>query len=118
VLAELARAHLVTEHAPGRFTFHDLRRVLDHYLHSAQAAAIVLAPVIVPVSPPPAHPSVVPERFDRYEAAAAWFEVEYPVLLKTRAGDRLGQAYAHRSLGRAYRWFGRFDDAHTPPRQT
>jgi hypothetical protein len=27
VLAELARAHLVTEHVPGRFAFHDLLRI-------------------------------------------------------------------------------------------
>ena len=58
-LLELVRANLLTEHAPGRYTFHDLlrayaaeqveavdapadrlaaqRRVLDHYLHTAYA---------------------------------------------------------------------------------
>jgi Domain of unknown function (DUF4062) len=76
MLAELADANLITEHTPGRFTFHDLlrayattqtrthdpgsdrnaalERILDHYLHTAQAAwslsyphqqqAITLAP--------------------------------------------------------------------------
>jgi len=46
-LAELARAHLAEEHLPGRFRFHDLlrayaavHRVLDHYLHTAVAAAV------------------------------------------------------------------------------
>ena len=65
-LAELARAHLVTEHQPGRFTFHDLlrayatelthaedpaaerraavRRMLDYYLHSAMDANRQLDP--------------------------------------------------------------------------
>ncbi len=65
-LAELARAHLVTERVPGRFAFHDLlrayatelahaqdseqdrlaarRRVLDHYLHTACRADQVLNP--------------------------------------------------------------------------
>ncbi|MCO5971632.1 AfsR/SARP family transcriptional regulator [Actinoallomurus soli] len=60
LLAELFRAHLITERAPGRFAMHDLlrvyaaeqartfdteaersaacHRVLDHYLHSADAA--------------------------------------------------------------------------------
>ena len=64
-LAELARAHLVTERVPGRFAFHDLlrayatelagahdsddyrraarRRMLDHYLHSAYRADELLS---------------------------------------------------------------------------
>ncbi len=59
-LAELTRAHLVTERVPGRFALHDLlrayatetagatdpedyrlaarRRLLDHYLHTAYRA--------------------------------------------------------------------------------
>src|SRR5262249_57882041 len=65
-LRELARFHLATEHAPGRFTLHDLLRVyaaeqartldsegerraavhraLDHYLHTARAGAVLLLP--------------------------------------------------------------------------
>jgi hypothetical protein len=60
ILAELVRAHLVTERVPGRYALHDLlrayareltcaqdsesdrhaavRRVLDHYLHTAHSA--------------------------------------------------------------------------------
>src|SRR6266540_1819890 len=63
-MAELARSHLVNEHTPGRYTFHDLlrayaaelahthdpeperrktlHRVLDHYVHTAYAAAILV----------------------------------------------------------------------------
>ena len=103
MLAELARAHLITEHTPGRFSFHDLlraytkqtrtddpgtdqnaalQRMLDHYLHTAQAAwylsyphqqqAITLAPPL---------PGVTPEEPADYPAAWAWFTAEYPVLL-------------------------------------
>lgn len=65
-LAELTRAHLLTEHAPGRFSFHDLlrayaadearrrrsaaeqeaalRRVCDFYLHVAQAGDRLVQP--------------------------------------------------------------------------
>jgi tetratricopeptide (TPR) repeat protein len=106
MLAELDRANLITEHAPGRFTFHDLlrayattqtrtydpgtdqnaarERLLDHYLHTAQAAwhlsyphhqqAITLAPPL---------PGVTPEEPADYPAAWAWFTAEYPVLLAT-----------------------------------
>jgi tetratricopeptide (TPR) repeat protein len=64
-LADLTRAHLLTEHAPGRFSFHDLlrayaadraardsedgrraalTRLFDHYLHTAATAMDALAP--------------------------------------------------------------------------
>jgi tetratricopeptide (TPR) repeat protein len=104
MLAELAGANLITEHTPGRFTFHDLlrayaaeqarerdsdadqnaalQRMLDHYLHTAQAAwnlsyphqqqAITLAPPL---------PGVTPEEPADYAAAWAWFTAEYAVLL-------------------------------------
>jgi DNA-binding SARP family transcriptional activator/tetratricopeptide (TPR) repeat protein len=92
LLTELARAHLVTEHAAGRYTMHDLlrayavelagdrtdatRRVLDHYLHTARLAALALNPnrELPPLDPP--LPGVVPE-----EPGAAWFAAELPVLL-------------------------------------
>ena len=104
VLAELARAHLVTEHVPGRFAFHDLlrayaadqahlydtkaerqaaaHRMLDHYLHTAHAAAITLQPSSDPVPVLPLEPGVTPEPEPAGHAAAqAWFQAEYPVLL-------------------------------------
>jgi hypothetical protein len=74
-LAELTRAHLITEQAPGRHTLHDLLRtyaaeeartvdsptdrraavlrVLDHYLHTACAASQLLHPYL---PRPPAAP--------------------------------------------------------------
>jgi tetratricopeptide (TPR) repeat protein len=102
-LAELARAHLVTEHSPGRFTFHDLlrayaieqaratdtgqeqqaaiSRVLGHYLHSAHAASLRLYPWLRPLTLPPPPPGVLPEQPPDLAAAWAWFEAEHPVLL-------------------------------------
>jgi tetratricopeptide (TPR) repeat protein len=104
MLADLARASLITEHLPGRFTFHDLLRVyatmqarthdldtdrdaalqrmLDHYLHSAQAAWYLSSPHrqqdITLASP---LPGVTPEEPADYPAAWGWFTAEYPVLL-------------------------------------
>jgi tetratricopeptide (TPR) repeat protein len=101
-LAELTRVHLVSEHAPGRFTFHDLlrayafeqaqacedeaaraaarRRVLDHYLRTAHGAAMLLSTSkdALPLSKPAA--GSVPEELSCYAAAWAWFEAEHRVL--------------------------------------
>lgn len=107
LLGELTGAHLVTEHTAGRFAFHDLlrtyaaelsrtadsaadqsaarHRMLDHYLHTADRAALALNPKPIQgliVLPEP-RPGTVPERPESYEAAWAWFEAERPVLLAT-----------------------------------
>jgi tetratricopeptide (TPR) repeat protein len=104
MLAELSRAHLIAEHIPGRFAFHDLlrayaaeqardcdadderhaalHRMLDHYLHTANTAVSCLHTRWVPVTPPPASPGVTPQEPASYTAAWAWFEAEYPVLLR------------------------------------
>ena len=102
-VAELSRASLIAEHAPGRFVFHDLlrdyaaeqaratdgaaerraaiHRVLDHYVHSAHAAAVLLYPARGARSLRPPCPGAVPEQFAGYQPAWAWFETEYPVLI-------------------------------------
>jgi tetratricopeptide (TPR) repeat protein len=76
LLAELTRGHLLAEHHPGRFAFHDLLRayaaeqahsrdddgarsaavgrLLDHCLHLAHAAATLIDPYFAPVAAPPA----------------------------------------------------------------
>jgi hypothetical protein len=109
-LAELARAHHVTEHEPGRFAFHDLlrayaaeraeaaeteaerhaatARLLDHYLHTAYAAAVLLHPARDRISPGPRHPEVVPEALAGQEEALAWFDAEHRVLLAVVAVAR------------------------------
>jgi DNA-binding SARP family transcriptional activator/tetratricopeptide (TPR) repeat protein len=103
VLAELARAHLVTERTAGRYTFHDLlrtyaaeqagladsgtqrhaalHRLLDHYLQTARAADELLDPHRDPIAPPPPLPGVLPEVSQNQEQALAWFAVEQPALL-------------------------------------
>ena len=101
--AELTRAHLLTEHAPGRFAFHDLlrayaaelaaaprpaerrraatRRMLDHYLHTAHAAAIACYPAREAIELSPSQPGSVPESFASHGQALAWLQAEYRVLL-------------------------------------
>lgn len=91
LLPELARAHLVDEHPPGRFGFHDLLRayaaelarhtdpeeerraavdrLLDYYRHRAAAAAHLLE-----AAPDAAEPG------DR-ETALSWFAGEHAALL-------------------------------------
>ncbi|MFG3554752.1 ATP-binding protein [Micromonospora sp. NPDC047557] len=184
LLAELAHAHLVSEHAPGRFGAHDLlrayaaeqadrlepaearraaiRRGLDHYLHTAHAAALLLQPGRDPVTLAAAPPGVAPEEITDHAQALDWFTIEYPVLLAAvahakragfdghawqlawtlvdflqrrgrwpdlavaqrtalagarRAGDRLGQANAHRDLARVLSRLGRVDEAASNYRQ-
>jgi len=103
VLSELTRAHLMAEDTPGRFTFHDLlrayaieqarvcdpeadqaqvnRRVLDHYLHSAHAAAVSLNSAYDPIAIPAPQPGVTPETPYDHDRALAWFSAEHQVLL-------------------------------------
>jgi tetratricopeptide (TPR) repeat protein/transcriptional regulator with XRE-family HTH domain len=103
LLAELARAHLLVEHSPGRFAFHDLlrayaaelargaetederraalHRMFDHYLHAAHAAKRLLNPNRDPITPAPARPGVSREDITGHEGALAWFTAERPVLL-------------------------------------
>ena len=105
LLRDLTRGHLLSEHAPGRYGFHDLlrayaaeqaasedtpplreaatARMLDHYLHTAHAAALALNPSREPVTLAPARPGVTPERLTSHHAALAWFEAEHHVLIAT-----------------------------------
>jgi tetratricopeptide (TPR) repeat protein len=91
LLRELALAHMIGEHLPGRFAFHDLLRayaaeqarhtegdsdrheatgrVLDHYLHKET----------VTLAPP--RPGAAPGQLADYSRALAWFEAEDRVLL-------------------------------------
>jgi DNA-binding SARP family transcriptional activator/tetratricopeptide (TPR) repeat protein len=111
-LAELCRAHLLTEPVPGRYACHDLlrafaaelaeatdpavarhaarHRLLDHYLHTANAAGQVIAPQRLPISPSAAQPGVHPEPLDDHVQATGWLTAERPVLLAAVA-----QAYHH-----------------------
>jgi DNA-binding SARP family transcriptional activator/tetratricopeptide (TPR) repeat protein len=101
-LTELADAHLVTEHRPGRYSCHDLlrayavelatrqdpaaerqaalRRDLDHYLHTGYTAAVLLNPSDPIVVGAP-EPGVTPERPATINEALAWFIAEHDGLL-------------------------------------
>ncbi|MEQ4305384.1 BTAD domain-containing putative transcriptional regulator [Plantactinospora sp. B6F1] len=103
LLAELSRANLLTEHAYGRYAFHDLlrayatdladevepppdrraalHRLLDHCLHSAHTADLALHPHFSEISLPPPGAGVTPERPRSRSEATAWFTAEVAVLL-------------------------------------
>ncbi|MEU7586851.1 BTAD domain-containing putative transcriptional regulator [Micromonospora sp. NPDC049230] len=117
LLTELTRTHLLIEHTPGRYAFHDLlrvyaselthdldsdderqravRRALDSYLHVAYAGARLLQPFRDPIDLGIAHPGVTAVAPADAEQAMAWFVAEHPVLLNviSRAAD--DGLYAH-----------------------
>jgi DNA-binding SARP family transcriptional activator/tetratricopeptide (TPR) repeat protein len=101
-LHQLARAHLITEHVPGRYALHDLLRayaaekahtgsqadrdaaigrVLDYYLHTAACAARLLNPAKEPVVLAPPRPGAAAGQPADHTQALAWFEAEHQVLL-------------------------------------
>jgi DNA-binding SARP family transcriptional activator len=106
-LQELARAHLLTEHRPGRYAFHDLlrayaaglareldaapdreratARLVDHYLHTAHGADRLLDPVRDPLPLDAPAAGTLPESFDGPAGALAWFGAELDVLLAVLA---------------------------------
>jgi tetratricopeptide (TPR) repeat protein len=103
LLHELTRAHLIAEHLPGRYAFHDLLRayageqahhtgsntdrheatgrVLDHYLHTAARATRLLNPSQEPVALAPPRPGAAAGQPADRQQALAWFEAEHQVLL-------------------------------------
>jgi len=103
LLAALTRAHLVTERTSGRYSLHDLLRMyaaelagesdhdddrdeardrlLDHYLYTAHAAALILDPLRQPVDLDPVRPGVAVEDMARHEQAMDWFIAEHRVLV-------------------------------------
>jgi tetratricopeptide (TPR) repeat protein len=103
LLRELTAGHLVQTPAPGRYRMHDLvrlfaaeqvavdqavtgdgderrtalRRILDHYLHTADDADRVLAPYRDRIALDVAYPGVTPGRFHDHGTALAWFTAEH-----------------------------------------
>ncbi|GAA1501107.1 hypothetical protein GCM10009827_009160 [Dactylosporangium maewongense] len=102
-LAELAHAHLIIEHVPGRYTMHDLlrtfaveqaqrldtdhdrgaavERMLDHYLHTAYAAAVLMYPARDRIAVTERRADTTPERLPDREAAHRWLGREHRVLI-------------------------------------
>jgi hypothetical protein len=56
-------------------------RTLDHYLHTAHAAAWLLFPYRDPVAPAAAEPGVTPEQLTDKRQASAWLTAEQAVLI-------------------------------------
>jgi len=103
LLTELTGGHLLVEHAPGRYAFHDLlrvyagelvtayddewerrsalRRMMDHYLHSARAADVLVTPQPNPVDVPAPKSGANPLEFEDYGRAQDWLLDEHLVLL-------------------------------------
>jgi DNA-binding SARP family transcriptional activator len=102
-LDELTRAHLITERPSGRYTLHDLlrtyaadrahaqnsdaerdealRRVIDHYLHTAHTADQLLDSGRPALRLDPPAPGTHTHPLPDLPAAMAWFDLEYPNLL-------------------------------------
>jgi tetratricopeptide (TPR) repeat protein len=101
LIAELVRANLIVESPPQRYSLHDLlreysaglpdqdereaalRRVLDHYLHTAHGADLLLYPHrgdTIDLARP--EEGVVVERFDTGEEALRWFGREHDILVR------------------------------------
>ncbi|GAA3837930.1 BTAD domain-containing putative transcriptional regulator [Saccharothrix violaceirubra] len=116
LLAELVRAHLLTESRHGRFAFHDLlrayaieladrhdteadlrravHRLLDHYLHTAHTADRLLEPLRDPLVLAAAVPGAVLDRITDHRRALDWFRTELPALVGAvglAAGHRLDE---------------------------
>ncbi|HEY1822671.1 MAG TPA: tetratricopeptide repeat protein [Trebonia sp.] len=111
-LRELGRAHLADEHAPGRFAVHDLLRayaselavavdgqdsaraaelrLLDHYLHTGHAAALLLVQATDFGDLGPAAAGTVIDPPGTVDEAMAWFTAECRPLLAAcaRAAQR------------------------------
>jgi tetratricopeptide (TPR) repeat protein len=106
-LSELTGAHLIAEHVPGRYAFHDLlrayaaeqartiddhafrraalHRVLDHYLHAGLAASRLLNPYRDQITLGQSQPQACPEEITTLDQAVDWFLAEWRVLLAAQA---------------------------------
>lgn len=102
-LAELTRASLLTEHPPGRHSCHDLlrayatelceagdpdrdaarHRIVDHYVHTAYAAALCLDAHTETIGPAAPGPGVSVTEFAGPDASLTWCAAERPALLAT-----------------------------------
>lgn len=103
LLRALESAHLLTEHAPGRYRMHDLtglyaseradhdtpepdrqqalRRLVDFYLHTAHSGDRNLVPHRPPIQLDTPTPGCDPHPLADPAAALAWFDAEHVCLL-------------------------------------
>jgi tetratricopeptide (TPR) repeat protein len=142
-LAELAHAHVVLEHIPGRYAMHDLlrayateqiniretdpdrraavHRMLDHYLHTAYRGARAMHPSREALTLPSPQPGVTPEDLHDHDEALAWFQAGHPVLLALvdRAAATGFDAHAWQlawTLDDFHQWRGHWHDWETTSR--
>ncbi|MET7456055.1 BTAD domain-containing putative transcriptional regulator [Streptomyces sp. NPDC005574] len=139
LLGELSRVHLINERVPGRYAFHDLlrayaaelartelgeeqresavSRLFGHYLYSAHAAGLLIAPYADVLPLPEAPGQVLPQPLADDDQALAWLTAEYQVLLAVvesaaasgAAGERLACQLVsglERFLDRRGHWHG------------
>jgi hypothetical protein len=114
---ELVTAGLLHEGGHGRYGVHDLvrlyvrerlasdpgrdssplTRLLDHYLHTAHAAEMLLSPKREPLTLPRTAPGVVVPDLPDTDAALPWFTAELPALVAAvgAAGATGRDAHAH-----------------------
>jgi DNA-binding SARP family transcriptional activator len=126
-LAELADASLVSRHGADRYTLHDLvrlyaaeqaqrvdggterqaamDRMLDHYLHTGYAAALLIRPGRTPIAIDAASPGAGPEQPADSGAAESWYEAEHRVLIAV-----IGSAFAAGQDARAWKIAWTLDD--------
>jgi DNA-binding SARP family transcriptional activator len=103
LLAELAEAHLLAEHGPGRYAAHDLlrayaaeqvhrlvpddaraaaeHRILDHYLHTGRRALELMVPYLELPDFAPARQGVAVPELATADDGMAWFTTEHSALL-------------------------------------
>lgn len=103
LLRDLSRLNMVIEHAPQRYSLHDLmrayaaellcaaesedelcsarHRMFEYYTHAARAAALVVYPSARLDTPAAARQGVMTGEFGGYPEAMAWFQSEHKVLL-------------------------------------
>ena len=101
-LDQLTKAHLLTQHSPGRYGCHDLLRayaaeqarstedeqarhaatgrVLDYYLHTAYRAALLVKPQRDPILLSPPRAGVTTGQLSSAQEALAWFGAEQQAL--------------------------------------
>ncbi|MGY4769746.1 BTAD domain-containing putative transcriptional regulator [Kribbella sp. CWNU-51] len=103
LLAELTRAHLLTERAPGRFWCHDLLhaygeelcrsidsdedrrsaflRMIDHYLSATYSANLLLYPLESPITLTAAAEGTAFTEFSDRDTALTWLVTEYRTVI-------------------------------------
>jgi len=126
-LAELTDASMISQDAAGRYALHDLVRLyaaeqaqrtdcraerdaatcrmLDHYLHTGYAAALLIRPGRTPIARDAPSLGTALEHLADSRAAESWYEAEHQVLMNV-----IGSAFAASQDARAWNIAWTLDD--------